>query len=414
MKYVLFLVSVICVFGFNIPDVFADRVWGSGWELGSEGSGHEWDSVTGAGQSIESTIKRSGNYSMKATSTVGEGRFHDQDIPSAEAISRECLYIDTTGDAKVAILQHVNTGNERASVILNTNRTLTLHSGNKDATQIGSASSALLEDTWYCIELLSDEGATIEIEARLNGEVFAGGTTATVQTITEVRVGIMDWANNYTIFFDDVAVNNTARSVQNSYPGLGKMVVMQPDGTVGDLAEQSAGNCTSVNEVTPDDAGTTATLDADNDDFDCQLESALSAGIDSFYKIIVVSPGYREAAFVALSESKQIGIKSAPGGTVTMGATTVNASTGYFSNGQNTPRVYGVNSVTDPTTGIAWTPTGTNSLDNAQIRMTAINATPDILVTTMWLLVEYTDGSLPKIVIRGGSQIIRGGNLIIR
>lgn len=363
------------------------RLFSSGFELNSITAGVEWNAVTGAGQTIDATIKRSGDYSYKVVSLNGESRFIDNDVTSGDIISRIWLYIDTTGDATVAILQHVNS-TERATVALHSDRTLTLHEGNKDATQIGSASSALSEDTWYCIELLSDEGAATEIAARLNGSVFASGTTTVVQTINEVRVGIMDWATGYTLYFDDVAINDTTGTVQNSYPGItGKIVHMNPN-AAGDNNGAVSGDYTSVDEVTPDDGTSIAVLDVANDILDVNCEASSAAGIGSSDTITLVQVGYRAAGVNANPRSGKVRIKSASGATVAESATNAVSSAAYETNAP-TPFTYKLTSYTDPTTGIAWTPTGTNSLDNMQIGYEVIDAAPDTNLSTLWAVVEY-------------------------
>ncbi|MEK7071553.1 MAG: hypothetical protein AAB943_01290, partial [Patescibacteria group bacterium] len=54
-----------------------------------------------------------------------------------------------------------------------------------------------------------------------------------------------------------------------------------------------------------------------------------------------------------------------------------------------TDRPFSLTSYTDPTTTVAWTVTGTNSLANMQVGVTAIDADPDMNITSISAVVEY-------------------------
>jgi hypothetical protein len=87
-------------------------------------------------------------------------------------------------------------------------------------------------------------------------------------------------------------------------------------------------------------------------------------------------------------------LKSASGGTTTQTSFTDLNTTLWISNyDPATPSVlnYRLTSYLDPTTSLAWTVTGTNSLSNAQIGA-ASNTTNDVDVTALWLLVDYSPG----------------------
>ena len=145
-------------------------------------------------------------------------------------------------------------------------------------------------------------------------------------------------------------------------------------------------------------------------------ESSSAAGIGSTDTISVIQVGVREAPLTAAADSYALRIKSASSGTTIEGTTLTHNDTTYKTNGDALPRIYSLTSYTDPTTAVAWTPTGTNSLDNMQVGVHAIDATPDILTSTLWALVEYVPSVVPPAIISHTiiqSQVIPNGQVII-
>src|SRR3990167_2932160 len=116
--------------------------------------------------------------------------------------------------------------------------------------------------------------------------------------------------------------------------------------------------------------------------------------ISSFDTITLIQVGVREAAGSAAQGSWKLRIKSASSGTVAEGSTTTHNDITYRTNGDALPRVYTLTSYTDPTTALVWTSTGTNSIDNMQIGIQVVDATPDINVSTLWALIEYVPASV--------------------
>jgi hypothetical protein len=310
-------------------------------------------------------------------------------------------------------------GDEEGNLILNTDGTLSW--GDDDATILATTVGTLSTNTWYRIEVNYDAADAVEV--LLDGVQIINIGAHDGDGIGTVAFGICIDDNVYCggsastgagdFFFDDIAINDTTGSAQTGYPGAGSIVHMQPSGSAGDNNGASAGDCTSVDEVTPNDATDIAVLDADADILDCPTESSSSAGLDSFDTVTLVQVGIREAAVSAAAESWNMRIKSASGGTTTSGSTGTHNDVTYRTNGDAVPRNYTLTSYTDPTTTVAWTPTGTNSLTSMQIGVNAVDATPDINVSTIWALVEYVDQTAPA-VIRGNPRYLNIGKLLLR
>ena len=407
LKYLLAALPLIMLFIFPAP-AHAARLWSSGAELQSEVDRVEAD-ITGA-MAISTAIKRSGAASLNFEITAASTGTYFNQLSSAsdtdwDLYVRGYLYITSYTNDLDTILRlrdNPNTSNT-AEIRMNSNGTLELWVNNSACSgqsQLGSDSAALSTGQWYRIEVqYTDVGSSYTVSARIDGVQFAGGTGtlgATCDDPNRTIFGIVT-TSVANLYWDDIAVNDTSGSYQNSWPGSGRIIHMQPDGGAGDNKGASSGNCASVDEVTPDDATTIAVLDADADILDCTVESYTSAGLRYSDNINLVQVGVREAAAETGTESWQLRVKSASGGSVSSGTSQSHDDTTYRTNGDVnvSQRNYTLTSYTDPTTGNRWQPRGANSLDNMQIGIIATDAAPDINVSTLWALVEYTDGYPP-------------------
>lgn len=397
------------------------RLWGSGFEINSVTSNVEFRDVTGS-PTISTTTVRSGTYAGRISSLssstpklftnwIGSGgddtgpffvRFYFRyaTAPSADNV--------------IFAMRNISTGAFIINVVLTSAGALKLKN---EATQIGSTSSALSSNTWYRIEVkFSSAGGAGASEgtARIDGTNFASSTTETFSG----GIGYLDFGGNIAFeaqtqgdwFFDDIAVNDSTGSAQTSYPGSGKIVHLKPDGAGDnnvwlhdDGSAADTNNYTEVDEVTPDDATsyvkrtTTGTI---TDDYN--IESSSTGGIASTDTVTLVAIFVRAGATSATSTNRSgnVRIKSAASGTV---STSPNLD--WSVNGWLTTQDTGLSSLhyahvsyTDPTTGVAWTPTGTNSLDNAQIGIiNTTSSTNEIRVSTIHLVVEYVPGAATSI-----------------
>lgn len=381
----------------------ATRAWSSGAELQTQASAVEFDEVSGTA-SIDTTTKRSGAASLRinpSAATIWKGqRFTSSTVRTVYV--RTYVYVASYPAALEGIFScNENVQGGGSEIQMNTDGTLELWDlGN--GVQVGSDSSALSLNTWYRLEMYCDASDTTwETTAYIDGVSFANSTTIAAPAAGgswDLIVGNLGFTGtgSYDMYFDDMAANTSAGTAQNTLPGAGSIVHMQPD-SAGDTNGCSAGDFSSIDEVTPDDATTVCVLDADTggDVIEVNTESSSSAGIDSYDTISVVMVGVRDAQVSAASATLVPVIRSASAGTRLSGTSYTHNDTTYRTNGDTQPRIYNLSTTTDPTTGIAWTPTGTNSLDNLQIGMNCTDCNPDTNVSTVWALVEYVDGSPP-------------------
>lgn len=396
------------------------RLWSCGFELQSVTSGVEWDTTTNS-PTISTTIKRSGAAALRcnpsATTALLTYEFNIDGGSAVDLYFRAYVYITTATDALDSIMRVRSTANEAtASIRMNSDRTLELWDDDDGSSpvQIGSDSSALNTGQWYRIEMaiVTDaSGFPTSATGYIDGVQFAtGGAFNFVGAAPgDFQLGAIT-ATTCDLYFDDVAINNNSGASQTGLPGAGSIVHMQPD-SAGDSNTGFSGDWSDLDEVTPDDGTTIVILDNDNELIDVNCESSSNAGIGSTDTISLVLVGIREAASSGAlgANGWNVRIKSASGASVQSGSTTTHNDTTYQTNGDVQPRIYTLASYTDPTTGVAWTPTGTNSLDNMQIGVIATDANPDVRVSTLWASVEYVPASaaaasiIPTLLLMGAA-----------
>src|SRR3990167_6828631 len=374
------------------------RIWSSGFELNSTSNGVEV-TTQGNGSSIDSTVFRSGAYSWKVTLSVATSLSSYQYKASdtqGDFYYRTYLYITTLPGSTVQIFTTFSSAASARKVAIRLTSTGTLQLYNQeDATQIGSDSSALNTGQWYRIELRVDTTtlATTAVDARLDGSSFASGTINLANAIRTLQWGAFDTNVTTTLNFDDIAINDSSGSFQNSWPGAGEIKHLKPN-AVGDNSQwtpTSGDNYTNVDEVTPDDATTLVNnISVVNTLDDYNLEAS---GLTADDSITLVQVGARlRQNDVACTD--KLRIKASSGGTVESSAGINQADTSWHTNAAALPFNYSLTLYDLP--GASTTPWAASNLDTAQIGVEHTGGTTlGTDVSTEWLLVEYvTNGAL--------------------
>ncbi len=276
------------------------RLFTSGFEINSLTSEMEFNTITGS-PTLSSSIKRSGSYSMRCnpSSATAYASIIFNSSFVADIYCRAYIRIDTAPSADTLILQFSNVGTLQAGIILKTDRTLQ-GVGQLKAT-IGSPSSALSLNTWYRVEMwAANPGATTgSSDFRLDGTSFASHTAASpdIDTFDQFEVGIIE-STSADVYFDDVAINDTAGSFQTSWPGVGSIVHITPDGdsSLGWATINPASPTThydKVNENPPDNATSYIEDTTLNNKDIFTLASTSSAGINSGDTITLITANTR-------------------------------------------------------------------------------------------------------------------------
>ena len=256
------------------------------------------------------------------------------------------------------------------------------------------------KEHWYCIEIRSEwiisaSKAHLRVDGVDIGSIVYGASTIT-DSISKFNIGKITNVNasiQITHYFDDIAVNNTTGSSENSWCGEGFIVHLKPNEAGSSsqwaLGAGSGANYLQVDETIPDNATTYVKRNSGTPVDSYGLES--TSGIPTNRDIKVVAVGARIGATSSTDTERtaKLGIKSSSGGTLLESAVLIWAINGWATNDKNNVgSLYPLISYFDPTGGS--TPWSKTTLDTAQAVVTAaVASTTEIRVSTVWVSVEY-------------------------
>lgn len=404
----------------------AARIYSNGFEWQSTTAGVEILAINGT-PTINTTTKHSGAASMEVSGNITTGVVEDANYTFAGCTKcwlRYYVYLSSqTADANV--VTYLDTYNGATNITSTqwgwdgANYTATVFYNNFGASL--ASTFTVTSGAWHYIEMLYDttpaNGSEV-LTVKLDGAQVASATnlTLTTKTMTNTEFGVFNGTagtiSDTTALFDDLAVNNTTGSSQVDYAGVGNIVLVKPTGS-GDNA-CTTGLFSYINEVPPSDTATSGSticeLDSNGVIGDFNVTDSSTAGIDSYDTITLVQVMARMREETAGTSLYNLRVKSAASGTVsaTSDVDAGNATARTNPTG-TTAFTNQLVSYTDPTTGIAWTPTGTNSIDNMQVGVAntdAVDSTPDAWILTLGAQVEYVDGSPPPAASTARRRII--------
>ena len=166
-----------------------------------------------SGLTIDSTIKRSGNYSGKMA-VAGSCRVYTAPAPITTSYTRVCVYVTALPSANSVIAQWLDVG-----AVLVCNLTL-LPAGTLRVGAVLNGTTVLTVNTWHVIELFVDTVAD-QIEIRLNGRREVAGAVVMANPMNGLNLLWTGGAVGSFCYFDDVAVNST------TWPGPGHVIARQ-------------------------------------------------------------------------------------------------------------------------------------------------------------------------------------------
>lgn len=384
------------------------RLITSGFELNSKTSGIEFDNSSISGDiTIVTSPINTGTYAAKiATTTQNSFTIYTPFTTNQNTgvYARTWFYISSTPTLATRILIIYNsTTVQRAAIILTTGNQLQLV--NSSTVQVGSNSTTLSTNTWYCVELFVDASISSgTITGRLNGTIFATGAGSASSGWSKVHVGAVSGSSTTTLYFDDIAVNDNTGSFQNSFPGIGQIARLTPNaaGDSNGFATNVGGtggasnNFTRINEVTPDGTTTynaSSTLNAS----DLFAVSTITIPTSTTINCVVIGGQFANITGADTTAAFVFQAEKTSGGTISQSSAIIPFSTTMFVNNFNAngsasghPLVL----YNDPD-GNPWTPT---TLASMQIgyKITATNTNP-IAVSGVWALVDYTTTLMPNV-----------------
>ena len=205
--------------------------WRSGAEIAPQTVDAEFSGGGLTNISQDSTIKRSGSYSLKFTGVGHNGSTRGLNMLGAAA--RAYIYLAGTPTTASPIIGFWSpTGATLASLAVRTDRTLALYLGYTTTLLAASTFTIPTGSFDLCLEVWVDTATRI-IATRCNGTEWA---RVPVAAFTEVIDAV--WFGNpsglgTTIYFDDMAINSLAGSDNNGWPGssAGGVLTFRPSGT---------------------------------------------------------------------------------------------------------------------------------------------------------------------------------------
>lgn len=361
-----------------------------GFELNSTTAGVELKTAPTGTVSIVTTPVRSGTYAGRCNPTAATGYFT---FTGATVPGYARFYVNFASFPATTI--KIFDSGFRGLIKITSGGILQLFEG-AGGTQVGSNSSALSLGTWYRVEFeMSNNGDTIK--ARLNGIEFASYTNGSLNgDFTDFLIGILE-TETADMYIDDVAMNDSVGSYQNTYPGPGKIVILRPNAEGDNQAwtpSTGADNSALVDEVTPNDATDYVSTNTNGrlDDYD--LPNPVTIGIGNNDIINYVAVGYRVFQSAGFGNGTVFArIKAASGGTVDESSSGLDDDGTWTTNNTDGNDLYKTlnnnSNYEQPGTSLAWTP---NALDATQIgiRYELSVSTSTHQVSTVWLLIDYT------------------------
>jgi hypothetical protein len=421
----LFLIMLVFILAPTL--VYANADWVGGAEMNTVLTTSTADIISTAWGTTNhclgtTTQAYTGTYSYSVDLRTATPDWCTMDAPSLSAANNATNHqyfsyrfrIGAMAAEDVDIVNLFGTADAEGELILKANRTLYWVQDDTSTTATGGAGTTVLNtNQWYTLQIdyLANSTVTVSIDGVADITATHDGDGIIGFTFGACMIGLVCGADNFTsgavYYFDDLIVRDSAGTTLNSLPSITTKLAFLTVTGAGDSAPP-AGACTSVDEMPPNDNTDFATLSTDlgGDTISCNLTDSAAAGIGSSDAVTAVYLSLREAALSAASEAWRCQVQSASAGTINFGPTTTHNDTSYATNGDVNTTGVGNNRLgcvatsTDPTTGIAWTPTGTNSIDNMLIGVNSTDGNPDIKVTALWAYVEYVPFTAPATTAR--------------
>jgi hypothetical protein len=234
------------------------RVWTEGWEFGD----YVGYCFGGTGTyEVTNVEKRTGSYSAHISNlSISTTYFYVfLETPLSEFYFRTAIWLEDSA-----------AWNANPRIYFDTNSYLYFGTCNRISLVIGgvlvdTGTTALFENIWYLIEIHYKKSATVgACEVRIDGitdpEVeFSGNTGAGTVSQFYFEISGVGLGDNASVYFDDMACNDTSGAVDNSWCGEGKVIVMMPndDSTPLELNPSAAVHHHLLVDEKPTDSDTT-------------------------------------------------------------------------------------------------------------------------------------------------------------
>lgn len=197
------------------------RTWYTGFETGALHTELGYATVTQAGNvAIESSIVRSGSYSLKVTPASGVATYWSAGTSNTVGYYRFYIRVTARPATTARRIFGANAFVSWSNLILNPNGTIALYGGT--TVLIGTSTTALTDTSrWYRIDVETITGSQ---EVRIDGTVEITGTYTSDAVAMQPIFGAYNdtVADTYTAYFDDISADDSA------LPGAGSVIMLLP------------------------------------------------------------------------------------------------------------------------------------------------------------------------------------------
>lgn len=376
------------------------RLFTSGYELNTTTDGVEWTTNSVTGTTIDSTIKRTGGYSLKINLTSGQrSGTVMQYVASADAgphYARAYYYFTTLPTAESRVMSFKSGSSsisaaDRVYVTVDSSGNVKLY--DEDGL-IDTHTTTVTTSVWYRFELgidLTGAGGADICQFRLDGSQI-GATNRNIST-NPLAFAVGGNFNSETVtgvwYIDDVAINSSSGSYENTWVGSGRVAILWPN-AAGDNAMGTRGGTdsgTNYGQVSSYNDASYYVLDANSDIVDFNVTAPTDAGISSGDRIKCIQVGYRvrDSATSGASASRAR-IKGQASGTVSQGTALGDLGSSFNTNATADPKNYQLTSYVNPQDSLYWE---YDDITNMQIGYIATDADPDVWISALWAYVDF-------------------------
>lgn len=255
-----------------------------------------------------SSIKRSGAQALRVTtssSTNGGWAYQWSQATTVGIFMRAAVYVASAGLTNRVTLISIEDNSTGSGVMIALDTTGNLVLGNHGTNAVLQTGPLLVFNTWYVLELswVPSTGATAW---RING-ISQGSTTGQTGSSGTWNANLAVRNNVATssaadVYYDDFAVNDDSGANQNSWPGMGQLVLLLPtadsartgftNGAAGTTGLWDATNNTPpVGVASGSSTATSQIKDATSsttDNYQATLQTYSAAGVPAGATIVLV------------------------------------------------------------------------------------------------------------------------------
>lgn len=216
----------------------------------------ELDSYNGTWIQGSNPAPRSGSYYFGNAMWSYYGHYWLKNFPTSSEIYLQ-LGFYLTANANIPLLRWRNGTTTLGTITWVGDASFKLFTGDQ-ATLVGTTPLLYSANTWYVIELhikIATSGGILEF--RVNGLPmlsFTGNTNpGGLNAINNIYAGPGSSGNSQNIYYDDIIINDTNGTANNSWPNGARIILIRPNGagTTTQLTPSAGANYACTNENPP-------------------------------------------------------------------------------------------------------------------------------------------------------------------